>query len=119
TPPKAADSKYARCAVVTGFAPGYVPPPWIWPETYAVGDVKCYEAPDDDGGVLDFIEDGFEAFVDLVEDVWEGISDGYQWIQDQIVKAILVAVPCQQIADDDVCEAIARTALSVALAAMG
>ena len=119
TPPKGPDSAYARCAVVTGFTESYSPPPGLWPETYAIGDVKCYEAPDDDDGLLDFIEDGFEAFVDLVEDVWEGISDGYEWIQDQIVKAMLIAVPCKQIADDAVCETIARTALSVALASMG
>lgn len=119
TPPKAANPAYARCAVVTGFAPSYVPPPGLWPETYAIGDVKCYDPPDDDGGVLDFIEDGFEAFVDLVEDVWEGITDGYAWIQDQIVKAILATVPCDAIASDAVCTSIAKTALSVALAAVG
>lgn len=119
SPPKAADPAFARCAVVTGFTADYVAPPALWPETYAVGDVKCYSPPNDDSGLLGFIEDGFEAFVDLVEDVWEGISDGYVWIQDQIVKAILIAVPCKQLADDDVCQQLAETALKVALTSMG
>jgi hypothetical protein len=119
TPPAAANSNYARCAVVTGHTDDYFPPPAPWPWTYNVGQVLCYDPPDDDGGLLGFIEDGFEAFVDLVEDVWEGISEGYAWIQDQIVKVILLAVPCKQIADDAACEALAKTALSIALASLG
>lgn len=118
TPPKAADPKFARCAVVTGFTDDYVPPPAAWPWTYHVGDGFCYTPPDDDG-ILDIIEDGFEAFVDLVENVWSEIQDGYAWIQDQVVKVLLATVPCQQVADDAVCETIAKTALSVALASMG
>lgn len=119
TPPVPPDPKYARCAVVTGFTDSYVPPPKIWPWTYEIGKVHCYSAPSGGGGILDWVEDGFEAFVDLVEDVWEGITDGYAWIQDQIVKVMLATVPCKQIADDAACEAIAKTALSVALASMG
>jgi len=119
TPPKAADPAYARCAVVTGHTASYKPPPPIWPWTYEIGQVHCYTPPSGDGDLLGLIEDGFEAFVNLVEDVWEGISDGYAWIQDQVVKAILFAVPCKQIASDAACEAIAKTALSVALASLG
>lgn len=118
TLPRAANPKYSRCAVVTGFTDNYTPPPPSWPWTYKVGSVFCYTPPDDDG-ILDSIEDGFEAFVGLVEDVWEGIGDGYAWIQDQVVKVLLATVPCEQIADDAVCETIAKTALSVALASMG
>jgi hypothetical protein len=118
TPPKDGDGHFARCAVVTGHTDDYAPPPSIWPYDYDVGDVLCYSPPDDDD-FLDFIEDGFAAFVDLVENVWDGIQEGYVWIQDQIVKAILIAVPCTQIASDAVCETIAKTALSVALASLG
>lgn len=119
TPPAAANPKFARCAVVVGHTASYEPPPSLWPWSYELGKVHCYDPPDDDDGLLGFVEDAFEAVVDLVEDVWEGINDGYAWIQDQVVKVVLTAVPCKQIADDAACEAIAKTALSVALASMG
>src|SRR6185503_35227 len=92
----------------------------IW-STQPPYDVHC--RPDHDDGWS--ISDAFESFVSWVGDVWDFVSEGYQWVQDQVVNAILLVVPCEAVASHatdnskEVCKVIAKTALQAALASFG
>lgn len=91
-----------------------------WSEIYktALGSGKpmCYEPPSDDGWSP---WDVFDAFVEFVSDVWDYVADGIDWVKDKVVDAVLVAVPCKQIASEAVCKGIANTALDAALISVG
>jgi hypothetical protein len=116
TLPKTADDKYLRCAIVKEITDDYVPNLVInYPAYLASGKPLCYEPPD--GGWS--LTDAFDAFVEFVADVWDTVADSYTWIKGKVVDAMLIAVPCKQIADDDVCQKIAETALDAALASFG
>ena len=117
TLPVGPNPDYARCALVKAVGSD-VPSPWS--ETYkqamSSGEPLCYEPPSDDGWSP---FDVFEAFVEFVADVWDYVSDGIDWIKEKVVSAVLVAVPCKQIASEAVCKGIANTALDAALITMG
>ncbi len=116
TLPKAADPKYARCALVTEITSSYVPSVVIDYKAYlASGKPLCYSPP---SGGWDLF-DAFDAFVEFVADVWDAVVDASVWIKAQVVNVVLAAVPCKEIADDDICETIANTALDAALASFG
>jgi hypothetical protein len=114
--PTPADPEFTACAVVTGFAPGYQKPPPAWPWTYAVGKVLCPDPPDDDGWS---IIDVFEAVVSYVTEVWDFVSSSYDWVKQQVISAVLAAVPCQAIADKSVCESMAAIALDAVAVGFG
>ncbi len=116
TLPTPANPKYTGCAVVTGFTDDYQKPPATWPWTYKVGRVFCPDPPDDDGWSL---LDAFEAAFEFVTDVWDVVSSSYAWIKQQVVSAMLTAVPCQAIADDSVCEGLANIALDAVAVGFG
>jgi hypothetical protein len=69
--------------------------------------------------------DAFESFVEWVGSVWDYVSNGYDWIQNKIVDAVLYFVPCEQLADkvtDDgegVCKTLAKAALQAVAMAYG
>ncbi len=115
TLPTPANPKYTACAVVTGFAQDYLKPPAWWPYSYKVGKVLCPDPPDDGWSVWD----AFDAVVSFVADVWDFVSSSYAWIKQQVVSAVLIAVPCQAIADKSVCESVANMALDAVAVGFG
>lgn len=128
--PTGSNFKFARCVkVVKG---GKVLPNTTSNWKYLVytggldwsnGTVHCVPPPDDDNGWS--LSDAFESFADWVGDVWDYVSDGYTWLQDKVVEAVLFVVPCEKIANNvadngkEVCRKIAKTALQAALASFG
>ena len=116
-PPVGPDPDYSRCALVTAVGSDVAFP---WSELYKTaldsGEPLCYEPPSDDGWSL---WDTFDAFVEFVSDVWDYVADGVDWVKDKVVDAVLVAVPCKEIASEAVCKGIANTALDAALIAAG
>ena len=121
TLPVAANPAYARCAIVTEITGGYTPPSVMlnYPDFaahLASGEPICYHPPSDSGWSP---FDAFEAFVEFVADVWDAVVSSYDWIKEKVVQAVLLAVPCKQIASDDICEQIANTALDIALTSFG
>jgi hypothetical protein len=117
TAPIAADAKYARCAIVTGFTSDYVKTPlhYKFQNSFDNQTPICYDSPDDDGWSP---WDAFDAFVEFVADVWDYVADGVTWIKKQVVSLVLAAVPCKQIASDSACETIAAMAVDMAIAAL-
>jgi hypothetical protein len=117
TPPVAADSKYAHCAIVTGFTSAYVPLP-VWDQKFKESFQKqtpiCYEPPDDDGWSL---WDAFDSFVEYVADVWDYVAEGVTWLKKQVASLLLAAVPCKAIASDSTCQTIAAVAVDMAIVA--
>lgn len=117
--PKAADPKYARCAIVTGFASDYKaqfnPYHSGHQSSYNNQTPICYKPPSSSGWSL---LDVFEAIVEFVADVWDYIADGYQWIQDKVVAAI--AAPCKAIGGSDaVCKTIGQAAWTALTSSVG
>ncbi len=123
--PTGSNSTYARCVrVVSGGKTVYEPLYTIYGgSNWNNGTVHCQPPPDDDDGWS--LSDAFETFAGWVGDVWDFVSEGYTWMQDQIVAAILAVVPCEQLASQatsngkEICEKIAHTALQAALASFG
>jgi hypothetical protein len=118
TPPLAAEAKYSRCAIVTGFTSQYLAfgNPWHAQHqaSYSKQTPICYTPPKDSGWSP---FDVFDAFVEFVADVWDYVADGYSWIKQKVVELALKAIPCDQIASKSTCETIASTALDMAIAA--
>lgn len=116
-PPVGPDPAYSRCAIVTSVdwkAAGFAAP--LYDQYRKLGTVLCYKPPgDDDWDPWDV----FEAFVEFVSDVWDYVSDGIAWIKNKVVDAVLMAVPCAQIASEAVCKSIATAALDAALISVG
>jgi hypothetical protein len=85
------------------------------------GTIHC--KPEDDGGWSPL--DAFESFVDWVGSVWDYISEGASWLEDQVVNVVLAIVPCEAIANEvsdsgkDICKAVAKTALQAVLVSFG
>lgn len=115
--PTGSNAKYAKCVkVVKGGKTAGLPYSIYGGSNWNNGTVHCLPEPDDDGWSL---SDAFESFVGWVGDVWDYVSDGYAWMQDQVVNVVLAAVPCEQIASKATCEKIVHTALQAALASFG
>ena len=119
TLPVGPNAYYARCALVKAVGPNPSPILALFYQqalqAMNSGKPICYEPPDDGWSPLD----AFEAFVEFVADVWDYVSDGIDWIKEKVVNAVLVAVPCKEIASEAVCKGIANTALDAALITMG
>jgi hypothetical protein len=117
--PTGSDPDYAHCVrVVKGGTTAGIPYSIYGPDgsNWHNGTVHCLPKPSGGGWSL---TDAFESFVGWVGDVWDFVSDGYSWMQDQVVAAVLAAVPCEQIASKATCETIVHTALQAALASFG
>ena len=116
-PPVGPDPAYARCALVTSVDFGVVGPTAALYEAYRQsGKPLCYEPPSDDGWS---VWDAFDAFVEFVSDVWDYVADAADWVKQQVVAGVLTAVPCKEIASEEVCKGIANTALNAALISVG
>ncbi len=116
TLPRSPDPHYARCALVSRITGDFVRNPVVdYPAYRDSQQPLCYQPPDDGWSITD----AFDAFVEFVGDVWDAISSGYAWIKEKVVELALDAVPCSAIASDDVCKAIATTALDAALTSFG
>ena len=117
--PTAAQPKYSRCVdvvdtpnhgtwsyTVNGFTFG----------TYKPDQVLCYVPPDDSGWDP---FDAFELFVEFVAGVWDYVVQAYDWIQDQVVNLMVVALHCEQIMSKEQCTSLAKTALHAVMVAYG
>ncbi len=114
--PTGSDPAYYNCVIVTKGGAN-VP---FWGD-WSNGTTHC--RPKDDGGWS--LLDAFEAFADWVGSAWDYISGAYDWVQNKIVDAILVFVPCEQIANQvadngkDVCRTLAKTGLQAVMISFG
>jgi hypothetical protein len=85
------------------------------------GTVHCRPKADDDWSLVD----AFEAFAEWVGSVWDYVSEASSWIQDQVVKAVLAFVPCEQVANQvadsgkEVCRKLAKAGLQAVMVSFG
>jgi cytoskeletal protein RodZ len=117
--PTGSDPAYYNCVIVV--KGGSVNPYPGWFGDWSNGTTHC--KPKDDGGWS--LLDAFESFVEWVGSAWDYISSAYDWIQNKVVDAVLLFVPCEQVAsqvaDDgkEVCRKIAKTGLHAVMIAFG
>ncbi len=86
---------------------------------------QCPKQEDDSGFSL---SKAFDAFVSVISSAWDGISEAFAYLKEQIVNAVLTIVPCDQfvglagVNDKDAhsaCESAATAALDAVMVAYG
>jgi hypothetical protein len=113
--PKVADASYARCVLVID-TPNHGTYNVLFGSYTPNKTVICYQPPDDDSWSP---FDVFESFVEFVSDVWDAISDGFNWIKQQVVLAIVALSQCDAVASDAVCKGLASAAVDALLISAG
>ncbi|MEW5992397.1 MAG: hypothetical protein AB1736_13780 [Chloroflexota bacterium] len=113
--PMVGDASYARCVLVVD-TPNHGTYTAFWGQYTPNKTVICYQPPDDDGWSP---FDVFESFVEFVSDVWDAIADGFAWIKQQVVSAIVALSQCDAVASDSVCQGLASAAVDALLISAG